>query len=154
VRGRIGLPPGAGPVTSVDGAVGVQKKCGPGLVVIKLKLLEVNAVHFHQAHANKLLLQSLQFLVLTNNLFVEAFARNSRHTPKCDKQGLAAHRRSRDRLRVIVIDPMRGDVRILEHLLQVGLCREVHAANYNGQGSQNDSVDVPVHEWIAVFHDS
>jgi hypothetical protein len=151
MRRGIGLAASACPVAAIDGAVGVHEEGDPGLVVIELEKLQVHSVHFDEARADEVHLQSLQLFVLTNNLFVETFARNSGHAPEGDEERLFAFLGLRDGPGVVVVNPVRGDRGVFKRLLKFGLsaqgggCEHRRASKYEKRGSS-------VHGFKSVHH--
>ena len=76
---------------------------------------------------DEVLLQSLQLLVLTNNLFVESFASNSRHAPEVDEKRFLTRLGLGDSLGVIIVNPVSGNRGVFEHPLRLGLSAQAAA---------------------------
>ena len=65
-----------------------EKEYRPGLIVIKLKKVQVEPVHAYEPDALELVEQTAHFRILTDNLPVEAFAGVSGHSAKKRKDWL------------------------------------------------------------------
>ena len=98
----------ARPVTAVNGSIRIQKKHSPALIIVKLKEAQIDPFHLNDPDANELLFQLLKLRILTNNLFVQTFAGQSRDATKQDQQWFAGFLRASSGLLKIVVNPMRA----------------------------------------------
>jgi hypothetical protein len=102
---QIGLLFGACSKPAVNRAVGIEEERAEGEVKIELEQVQVKGIGLDQPDADKLLHQLPDFVIVTGNLLVNAFAGHSWDASQDDQEGFARLPGFGDALGKIVVGP-------------------------------------------------
>jgi len=111
----------AGAVATVDRPVLVEEERAPGLVIVELEQAQIDIIDRDDAHTDELVLERLQFIARTNNLFVNILGGCSGDAAEHDEQWLAGGPGLGVPFFQVIVNPVLADVGVIEVSLQFRL---------------------------------